>query len=179
MLILLHGGQSAGQLKEWEDSLKWLAELTTKHPQSPYLNEAQYEQGWANQNLKKYDEAAKLYTEASANRGEVGARARFMLGEVLFTQKQHEAAIKEFLRVMFGYGGEAAPAEIKKWQAKAGYEAGRCSEVQIKDEKNAAKKQQFLADALKYYGYVVEKHPEAGEKPEAAKRVAELSKLKG
>lgn len=179
MLILLHGGQSAGQAKKWDESLKLLGELVTKHPQSPYLAEAQYEQGWAQQNLKKYDEAAKLYTEAATNhRGDVGARARFMLGEIFFTQKQHDAAVKEFLRVMFGYGGEAATEDVKKWQAKAGYEAGRCSEVQIKDEKDAAKRQALLADALKYYGYVVEKHPSAAEKAESANRVKELGKLK-
>jgi len=120
----------------------------------------------------------KLYeTAATTHRGEVGARARFMMGEIHFAKKDYPAAGKEFLRVMLGYGGEAATEEVKKWQAKAGYESGRCSEVQIKDEKDPAKKKQLAADALKSYTYVVEKHPQSSEKAEAANRVKDLGKL--
>ena len=178
VLILLHGGQAASQAKKYDDAMKWLEELVTKHPTSQYISEAQYEQGNALQQQKKPDEALKLFEQAATNhRGEVGARARFMMGEIHFGKKDFVSATKEFQRVMFGYGGEAATEEVKKWQAKSGYESGRCFEVQIKDEKNPAKKSQLVVDAVKNYTYVVEKHPNSAEKAEAANRLKDLAKL--
>ncbi len=181
-LILLHGGQSAGQEKKWEDSLKWFGELMTKHPKSPYLAEALYEQGVAQQKLNKNDDALKTLEEAATkavetNNAAVGARARFMLGEVHFQKKDFATAVKEFVRVMYGFGGEGATDDVRVWQAKAGYEAGRCLDVQIKDEKDNAKRKALVADALKYYNYVVDKHPQSMEKSGAAERIKELSKL--
>ena len=56
-LALLHGGQSAAQLNNWSESLKWLTRLTDSYPKSPYAPEAIYEQAWALQNLGRPDEA--------------------------------------------------------------------------------------------------------------------------
>ncbi len=177
VLILLHGGQSAGQLKNWAESLKFLQTIPTTYPESELLPEAIYEIGWANQNLGNTDEALKSYEQtATKSRFEVGARARFMIGELLFEQKKYDDAIKEFKRVMFGYGGEQAPPEVKKWQAKAGYEAGRCAEVQI-ETANGAKRTDLINDAKASYGYVAEKHPNDALAAEAGKRLPELAKL--
>jgi TolA-binding protein len=62
VLMLLHGGQSAAQLKLWDESLKLLASIPEKFPESPLLAEAIYEAGWAQQNLGKNDEALKNYS---------------------------------------------------------------------------------------------------------------------
>src|SRR2546421_742749 len=87
---------------------------------------------WPKQNLGKPDEALADYEVAARkSRDYVGARARFMRGELLFAQKKHEEASREFQRAMYGYGGDQATAETKNWQAKSGYEAGRCAEVLI------------------------------------------------
>jgi hypothetical protein len=40
---------------------------------------------------------------------------------------------QEFQKVMYGYNGTQAPSDIKNWQARAAYEAGRCSEVLVGD----------------------------------------------
>ena len=119
VLTLLHGGQSAAQLENWDDSQKWLTLLTEKFPKSPYATEAVYERGWALQNSGRPDEARQCYQQvAELSRGELGARSRFMLGELYFGQKDFDNAIREFTLLIYGYGGDAASDEVKLWQAK-------------------------------------------------------------
>ena len=100
-----------------------------------------------------------------------------LLGELLFTQKKHAEAIREFQRAMFGYGGDQASAETKPWQAQSGYEAGRCAEVQIATAADSAAKQKLVGDARKFYSFVVEKHPTHELAAEAKKRLEALSRL--
>ncbi len=177
-LLLLHAAQTAGQLKQWDESLKRLETLVTKYPESPYLAEALYERGFAKQNLNQLDAALADYEKAAEqSRGAVGARARFMRGEVLFTQKNYDEAVKEFLRVMFGFGGQQAPADVKSWQAKSGYEAARCRDVQINAAKTPAEKAKALEEAKRYYAYVVQQHPDSTLVAAAKKRLDELQKL--
>lgn len=179
VLILLHGGQSAGQLKQWPESLQLLQAILVDHAKSAVVPEANFEIGRAQEGLNKTPEALASYEKAATeSRGEVGARARFMIGEVYFKQKKYDEAIKQFQRTMFGYGGEKAAEGVKNWQAKSGYEAARCNDVQIQDATVAAKKSAFIADAIKYYSYVAEKHPKNSLVATAKKRAAELAKLK-
>jgi len=160
VLALLHGGQCASQTKQWDQALAFMSQIPEKHADSAYLPETYYELGWAKQKAGKEDEAMKDYERAaSGSRRAVGARARFMIGELYFSQKKHNEAIPQFQRVMFGYGGDNAPADVKKWQAKAAYEAARCSEVQVK-EARPADREKLIADAKKYYQYVLERHPQ-------------------
>lgn len=173
-LTLLHGGQSAIQQRHWSDATAWLGKLIEKHPKSNLITEAKCEAGWSLQNQGKVNEAIPLYVEAAATpRGESGARARFLLGEVYFQQKKYADAMKEFQRVMFGYGGDKAPAEVQSWQAKGGYAAGRCVETQLAAATDA-QKAKLIAEAKKYYGFVVEKHPQNALAAEAKKRLDEL-----
>ncbi|MGI8981344.1 MAG: tetratricopeptide repeat protein [Pirellulaceae bacterium] len=178
VLTLLHGGQSAGQVKEWEKGIEMLSQVIKKFPESPLVPEATYELAWARQNTGKVDEALKDYeTVATKSRDQVGARARFMMGEVYFEKKQHAEAVREFQRAMFGYGGETAAAETKNWQAKSGFEAGRCTEVRIGAEKDATAKTKLIADAKRFYTFLVEKHPTHELAAEAMKRLDVLAKL--
>jgi tetratricopeptide (TPR) repeat protein len=141
------------------------------------LPEALYELGYARQNAGEREEALAAYEAAAEKaRDHVGARARFMRGEMLFEDKQHSEAIREFQRGMFGYGGEQATSETKNWQAKSGYEAGRCAEVQV-TAADAAAKTKLIADAKRFYTFVVEKHPQHELAGEAKKRLEALSKL--
>lgn len=177
VLALLHGGQSASQLKQWDEALALLTQIPEKYPESSYVAEAYYELGWAKQNSGKEDDATKDYEQAATlSRRAVGARARFMIGELRFGRKEYNDAIREFQRAMYGYGGDNAADDVKKWQAKSGYEAGRCAEVQIKGAA-PADRAGLIADAKKYYQYVVEKHPQDELAAQAQKRLAELSKL--
>jgi len=178
VLILLHGGQSAAQLEKWDESLAWLSEIGQKHPETPYLAEALYEQGWAQQNLNKLAEALDLYSQASEkSRSEVGARARFMMGEIHFAQKNFAEAIAQFQRVMYGYGGAQAPEEIKRWQAKAGLEAGQCAALLAGQASGPEEKNAQVENARKFFRYVTEQHPQATEAAAAA--AEQLKKLGG
>jgi TolA-binding protein len=178
VLALLHGGQSAAQLEDWDQAIMLLAQIPENHAQSPYLAEAHYELGWARQNSDQEEDALKSYEQAaSASRGEVGARARFMIGELHFAKKDLAQAIRQFQRVMFGYGGENAPDDVKKWQVKAGFEAARCSEVQIETATGAARAK-LISDAKRDYRFVVDKAPEDELAEKAAARLEELAKLR-
>jgi TolA-binding protein len=177
-LVLLHAGQSAAQIKDWPQSVTYLTSLTTKYPESVYITEAQYELGWAKKNQGELDAALKDFELAAThNRGEVGARARFMIGEIYFEKKDFEEASRQYQRAMFGYGGEAAPEDVKNWQAKSGYQAARCAEVMIEGAKDAKQKADAIAQAKRFYTFVVEKHPNHELAAEAQKRLDILSKL--
>ena len=178
VLTLLHGGQSAAQLKQWDEAQAWLAQIAEKHRDTPLLPEAAYELGWVKQNQGRTDEAIKHYElAATQSRDHVGARARFMLGELRFAEKNHAEALREFQRGMFGYGGDQATPETKNWQAKSAYEAGRCAEVQISAATDPAAKEKLIADAQRFYRFVVEKHPAHELAAEAKKRLEALAKL--
>ena len=177
VLALLHGGQSAIEQKQWDEAIGLLSQIPAKHAESPYAAEAYFELGRAKQNsgqeaaaLPDYEKAAEL------SRSEVGARARFMVGEAAFGHKDFAGAVRHFQRVMFGYGGDAATPETKKWQAKAGFEAARCAEVQIKDAQGPARAD-LLKQAQQAYQYVVDKHPQDELAAQAKQRLEELAKL--
>ena len=129
-MALLHAGQSAGQLKKWDESLALLKRLLQEFPDSPHRMEAIYEQGSAEQNLGHAAEALKIYENVADNaQTAVGARARFMMGEVLFDQGNHREAIRNYYKVIYGYGDAQSPAPYHVWQANATFEAARCFEV--------------------------------------------------
>ncbi|MFV2066058.1 MAG: tetratricopeptide repeat protein, partial [Pirellulales bacterium] len=167
VLTLLHGGQCAAELQQWEESLRYFDQIPDKFPKTPYLADALGKRGWAKQKMNRLDEAIQDYEQAvTSSRGEAGAYAQYMIGEIQFERKQHKEAIRSFLRVMYGYGGENAVKEVKHWQAMAGYEAGRCAEVQKQ-----------LANAKKYYAFVVGRFGEHELAPKAKGRLDALDKL--
>ena len=160
-LVLLHGGQSAGQLKDWDKAIEWYEELRKRFPASTYLPQVFYELGFAHQQDGDQERALKFFREVADNyRNELAARARFMIGEIFFAGRQFDKAIPEFQRVMFGFGADKAPARIKNWQAKSGYEAGRCSELLAQAATTPAGRQKALNYAKDFYGYVAQQHPD-------------------
>lgn len=160
-LILLHGGQSASQLKRWQDSIDWFSELRKRFPATVYLPQAFYETGFAYQQLGDTANALKFYGEVADNyRNESAARARFMMGEIHFGQRQYDKAIPEFQRVMFGFNAEKSPAKIKNWQAKSGFEAGRCCELLLQQASTPEKQQKARKLATEFFTYVINKHPD-------------------
>ncbi|QGJ70656.1 Hypothetical protein PBC10988_23540 [Planctomycetales bacterium 10988] len=124
-LALLHSAQASARLEkpDWELSVERAEELIEAFPKSAYLAEAAFAKAWAQENMQQYDEALKTYEEVTDySRGEIAARARFMRGEVYFTQKEHKQAIREFFKAAYSYS-------YPEWAAPALYEAGRCFEV--------------------------------------------------
>ena len=179
VLTLLHAGQSAAKLRRWEESLRYLDQIPAKFPDSPYLADALSERGWAQQQLGRLDKALQDYEQAAAKspRGEAGARARFLMGEIQFERQQYDEAIKSFLRVMYGFGAANAPPEVRHFQAMAGFEAGRCAEVQIASAKTQAERDRLLADAKKYYGFVVRGHAQHEVAAQAKRQLDALARL--
>ncbi|MCA9126135.1 MAG: tetratricopeptide repeat protein [Planctomycetales bacterium] len=177
-LIYLHGAQCHRELKNWDQCEAWLKTIVEQPSESPYKPIALYEMGYCKQSQNQFDEALKFYGEVANNyRNESAARARFMMGEVYFSQRDFVKAIPEFQRVMYGFGGDKAPPEIKNWQAKSAYEAARCSEVLIKDLGGNAR-EQIIKTALDFYSFIVEKHAAHDLAAQAQNRLGELRKLR-
>lgn len=159
-IIFLHGGQSAAQLDRWQEALQWYDELRERFPATSYLSEVFYESGYANKQLGNRQIALELLKEvAEKYRSETAARARFMMGEILFEDNKISLAIPEFQRVMYGFGANNARESIKNWQAKSGFEAGRCSEIVMTQAQTPAAKEKAKVIAIKFYRYVLEQHP--------------------
>lgn len=157
-LHLLHAGQAAAQLDEWEKSLGFLTKCTDQFPNSSYAPQAFYEQGRAHQKLENFDQAVKLYEKViEIGGGETAAQAQFMIGEIQFTRKDYSEAVKSYFKVMYGYSYET-------WQADATFEAARCFEVLKKTDQ-----------AVKLYRELIEKFPTSPRAPVAEKRIQELS----
>lgn len=175
-LIYLHGAQTASELKKWNDVDSWVTKMSSVVPDSNLLPIARYEQAVALQNLKKVDEALKLFESiAEDQRNELGARARFMEGELYFAQKDYAKAIQVFQKAMYGFGGNQAPAEVKNWQARSAYEAGRCSEVLIGDL-NGERRKKSVDAARKCYEFLISNHAEHELAKQAQDRIDELAK---
>ena len=158
-LSLLHGAQSMAKLKpaNWSKSLELLASLIKQFPESAYLAEARYEQGWAQQNTEKFAEAIKSYESAAdlAKTNEVAGRAWFMQGEVHFAQKKHDEAIRCFIQAsVFPYPDIASDAL---------YEAGRCFELRKQPDK-----------AKGMYNDLIKKYPQSAHVEAAKKRLMDL-----
>ncbi len=159
-LVLLHGGQSAAQSKQWDTAIEWYNELKERFPATNYLSQVFYESAYAFQQKNDFDQALKLYSQVADNyRNEIAARARFMMGEIYFGRREFDKAIPEFQRVMFGFGAAKAPPEIKNWQAKSGFEAGRCSELLMQQSSSNDKRGAARKYAIDFFKYVVDKHP--------------------
>jgi outer membrane protein assembly factor BamD (BamD/ComL family) len=163
-------------LEQWDTAIDWHNEHRKRFPSSRYLPQVFYETGFAYHQKGDLEKGLKFYTQvADKYRSEVGSRARFMIGEIHFANQAFEKSIPEFQRVMFGYGAEKAPAEIKNWQAKSGFEAGRCSEVLMQSAKTPASKQKALQFSKNFYSYVIEKHADHQLAAEARKRLEALA----
>jgi TolA-binding protein len=163
-LALVHAAQSASQLKKWDLTLKLAERFAKAFPASVYAAEALYEQGWAQQNLKKNDAALKLYEQAvlaatKSSKAELAARAKFMAGEILFELGQHKEAIKQFYQVAYG----SDPKTFAGWQANSLYEAARCFEV-LKN----------VDQAKKLYNELVGTYPESDKVKLAQERLSAL-----
>jgi TolA-binding protein len=177
-LKLLHSSQVAAQLSKWDEGLQALNQLIENYPQSTYLAEAYFERGQAHRKLEQADAAVADFRQAAErSRGVVGARALFMVGELEFQAKQYDEAIKDYQRTMFRFVPSDTDPDVARWQARAAYEAGRCAEVQIEAAGTKPTLQKRLAEARRFYRYVVEKHPQSELAPEAQKRLDTLSKM--
>jgi TolA-binding protein len=160
---LLHAGQCATQLKKWTEGAQLLERAAKEFPDDPNSAEIAYELGACKQNLGDEAAALKLYETAADSQREVGARARFMMGEIMFGKKDFREGVKQFMKVAYGYGYPNASDATKKWQADAVFEAGRCFE-NLKQ----------IDQAKKSYTEVIEKYPQSPRVAPAKTRLEAL-----
>jgi TolA-binding protein len=174
VLALLHAGQCAAQAKRWTETIGTLDKLLAAHADSYYVPEALYEQGWAKRNLadeadakgdaaaaaKLYDEALEKFDTAGRKTDrEVGARSRFMMGEIHFLRKNHREAIRNYFKVAEGYPN--ATAETNRWKAKAAFSLGHVyTAMKLND------------DAQKWFRTTIERYPMSEEAKLAKERLA-------
>ena len=165
-LSLLHAGQCAGKLGDWDSSRKHLQKLLKDFPESDLANETNYELAWAMQKTGDTQKASKLYERvANATDSVVGARARFMLGEIQFLDKDYEKAIRTFFKVAYGYGHPEAPKAYRTWQANAMFEAARCCE---------STKRSDAAERL--YKDLIEFHPDSDKSGTAKTKLESIAR---
>lgn len=163
-VALLHAAQAASELKDWKESLQLLDQFAERFPDSQYDEQVQFEVAWAKQHLEELDEAIRIYEAlAQRNGGELGARARFMIGEIQFQREAYRDAVRTFFKVAYGYGGEDAPDALKVWQANAMFEAARCLEQLRKPE-----------PAMKMYAELIELFPESSKARLAQQKLGAL-----
>ena len=177
-LVYLHGAQSLRELEDWAECERWLRVIVERYPESPYMGSALYELGYCLQQQNQIEQALRYYSEVADNyRTEIGARARFMMGELYFAQRDFAKAIPQFQRVMYGFGGDRAPDEIKNWQVKSAFEAARCSEILIENLRGSAR-DKVIEAAQEFYGFIVQKHAAHELAARAQSRLGELQKLR-
>ncbi len=178
-LIYLHGAQCYRERKDWDECERWLRVVLEKFSDSPYKWTAEYELGYCKQKQGDTAEALKLYNRVADQnrRSEIGARARFMSGEVYFSQRDFVNAIRDFQRVMYGFGAAAATSDIKNWQAKAAFEAARCSEV-LAEDRRGNDREQILRKAQEYYDFILQQHGKHDLARQARSRLGELQNLR-
>lgn len=175
-LIYLHGAQTARELKRWSDVDAWTGRLQDALPESTFKMVAIYERAFALQNLKRADEAIRLYEMVAENeRNALGARARFMIGEAYFADRNFAKAVTEFQKTMYGFGGTQAAEDTRNWQARSAFEAGRCSEIFVADLKGERRKK-AIDNAVKFYEYILDNHASHETAAQAKQRIAELKK---
>jgi TolA-binding protein len=175
VLSQLHAGQSAVQLEQWQLAVEFLEPLVAENQTSLLANQASFELGRAFQGLERTADAEKLYKQvAEQSRNSVGARSQFMLGELYFAGKDFELALQEFQRLMYGFGGDRAPASIKPWQAKAGLEAGRVAAILAGQKEDKEERVDLVIRAKKYFQYVIDQHQGTDEATAAATQLQKL-----
>lgn len=173
-LARLHAAQAANKLKKWDEALTLAQGFVDRYKDSAAASDAWFEVGEARRGKGEVDVAITAYeTAATAGSARLAARSRCMVGEIYFAQENYDEAVKQFRRVMFGYD-ESAPADVKIWQAFAGYEAGRCAQVRAATAEGAERTKR-IEEATEAFGYVVERHPQDRLAAEARKQLEKLN----
>ena len=156
-LSLFRTGECAGKLESWKKSQQIHEQVLAEFPEFELRAEARYGAAWALQNQGQLTEAMKQYEKVTEEtQTETAAKARFMIGECCFAQKDHKEATRHFLKAAYSYGH-------KEWSPMAFFEAGRCFEV-LRDS----------AQARNCYQQIVEKYPEHSKVRDAQRRLVAL-----
>jgi outer membrane protein assembly factor BamD (BamD/ComL family) len=154
---LLRLGFALGEDKKWDASRQAYEALVARFAGSPWVHQARYGIGWAQQSQGKYDEAVNAYTlVTNALADELAARAQLNVGLCRLAQKRYADATSALLVVPFTY-------DYPELSALALVEAARAY---------AENKQ--TAQAVKLLKRVLRDHPDGAAAAAARKRLADL-----
>ena len=175
-LVLLRGGQSAARRGQHAAAVEWFEELGDRFPSGDFIPQMFFESGRSLAELGRDDEALEsLRQVAEKYRDATAARARFWMGEIRFGRGEHAEALRDYQRVMFGFGADRADDSIKPWQARAGFEAARVAESMAAEADSESGKDKAVGYARKFYRYVTETHPNHDLASRATERLSELT----
>ena len=155
---LLRLGETLAGAGHWAESEAAFARYLKERAGDERAFQARFGLGWARENLGRYEEAIAAYREVTAShKGPTAARAQFQIGECLFAQQEHEAAVRELLKVDILYA-------YPEWSAAALVEAGKCFEQLNR-----------LSDARRQFEAVIERFPETEWAVMARTRLPQLA----
>lgn len=175
-LTMLHGGAAANKTEQFDAAIEFLNPLLESEAEAEFKLEAWFEMGMARRGLAQTDKAIQSFGRAAESLGPVGAKARCMIGDTLFTQQKFDEAINAYKDVFYGYGGTRENPDIDPWQAYAIYHAARCSFVRISTaEENV--KPKLISDSQKLYENLLANYPSDKLAPQAEKDLATLRQL--
>lgn len=121
---LLRLGETQGLLADWDASANSCAQFLRLYPKSAYVRLVQFNQGWALENLKRYEDAIKPFRAVvdARERDALSARCQFHIGECLYGLRKYDDALVELVRVQANYNHE-------EWTVKSLLEMGRVLEA--------------------------------------------------
>ncbi|MEI6210190.1 MAG: tetratricopeptide repeat protein [bacterium] len=121
---LLRLGEAHGLLAEWDAAVRAGALFQQQYPKSPYARLVAFNQGWALENLKRYEDAIQQFRTVvdAKERDVLSARCQFHIGECLYGLRRYDLALVELVRVQANYGHE-------EWTVKSLLEMGRVLEA--------------------------------------------------
>jgi TolA-binding protein len=156
---LLRLGHAYAAAKQWEPSRQALEILTQRFPNSPWVNEARFGMGWAQQNAGQFDPAVNSYNAVIANTAnELAAKAHLQIGLCRLEQKKYSDAATSLLVVPFTF-------DYPDLSAAALTEAARA----LNEDKKPEQSERLLKRVLKDY-------PNSEWAKVAQKRLEELKK---
>lgn len=119
-IALLRLSETHGSLGQWAEAERTSALFLRLYPKSTNAKRAMFNNGWALESLRRYEEALKQFrTIVSAKQTDVlSARSQFHIGECLYGLRKYDEAIVEFVLVQTNY-------RFEEWPAKASLEVGR------------------------------------------------------
>lgn len=163
-LTMLHGATAANLVQKYEAALDFADRLLDSGASEGLKLEGWFEKGRAQMGLKQNDEARESFTQAAADRvGEIGAKARCMIGDLYFVEQDFDKAIDSYSNVFYGYGGDQKNEAVDPWQGYAIYHAARCSYVRIQQAQNDGDKElaaKLASDAAKLYEKLIAVYPD-------------------
>lgn len=180
-LVLLHGGQSAYELKKFDEALAMLEPVVADYAKTSFVPQAQFEIGRSLMGQGNYADSVKAFDEARTKASLAGnqglkARALYMKGAAYFAQKDYANAVKTYDYATGIFSGNSLTDEVKKWLGYATYEAGQCYYVQVRDAKSKQKRAELIKNAKKYFEDVVKNYPGHAVANQAQKQLALLEK---